>query len=352
MIVFDVEADNLLEDATKIHCLSYTADGSSPTTLFKYDDMRKLLLSQQGLIGHNIIGYDIPLLEKLLGIKIKARLFDTLPMSWVLNYNRPKHGLDSFGEDFGIPKPVIDDWHNLTQEEYAHRCSEDVRINWALWCNLLKRFKFIYNDNILLDKFFRYLEFKMRCASSAERVGWRLDKALAESSIATLVEQQVSRVEELKTVMPRRKVMAIKRKPKVCFKKDGTPSSHGQKWFDLLSEHNLPNHHDDPISVVKGWEEPNPNSPDQVKEWLFSMGWEPCTFDYKKNEDDSDRLVPQVRKDGELTPSVKVLIDKNPTVEVLDGLTVIQHRKSTFEGMLDSQAVSYTHLTLPTNREV
>ena len=110
MIVFDVEADNLLEDATKIHCLSYTADGSSPVTLFKYDDMRKLLLSQQGLIGHNIIGYDIPLLEKLLGIKIKARLFDTLPMSWVLNYNRPKHGLDSFGEDFGIPKPVIDDW--------------------------------------------------------------------------------------------------------------------------------------------------------------------------------------------------------------------------------------------------
>ena len=123
MIVFDVEADNLLEDATRIHCLSYTADGSSPVTLFKYDDMRKLLLSQKGLIGHNIIGYDVPLLEKLLGIRIRARLFDTLPMSWVLNYNRAKHGLDSFGEDFGIPKPVIDDWQNLTQEEYAHRCS-------------------------------------------------------------------------------------------------------------------------------------------------------------------------------------------------------------------------------------
>ena len=96
MILFDVEADNLLEDATKIHCLSYTTDGSDYTTLFDYDEMRELVLSQRGLIGHNIIRYDIPLLEKILDIKITARLFDTLPMSWVLNYNRPRHGLESF----------------------------------------------------------------------------------------------------------------------------------------------------------------------------------------------------------------------------------------------------------------
>ena len=107
MIVFDVEADGLLDDATKIHCLSYTSDGQAINTLFDYDQMRDLLLSQSGLIGHNIIRYDVPLLEKILGIKIKSRLFDTLPMSWVLNYNRPKHGLESFGEDFGIPLSLI-----------------------------------------------------------------------------------------------------------------------------------------------------------------------------------------------------------------------------------------------------
>jgi putative heme iron utilization protein len=36
MIVFDVEADNLLDDATKIHCLSYTSDGENYKTLFDY----------------------------------------------------------------------------------------------------------------------------------------------------------------------------------------------------------------------------------------------------------------------------------------------------------------------------
>jgi len=145
MIVFDVEADNLLDDATKIHCLSYTSDGVNYDTLFDYNDMRDLVMSQAGLIGHNIVRYDAPLLEKILGIKLEARLFDTLPMSWVLNYTRAgnKHNLDAFGEDFGIPKPKINDWINLTQEEYAHRCTEDVKINWLLWQDLLKRFMII-----------------------------------------------------------------------------------------------------------------------------------------------------------------------------------------------------------------
>ena len=60
-IVFDVEANGLLDDATKIHCLSYTTDGVTYDTLFDYDGMKDLLLNQQGLIGHNIIRYDIPL---------------------------------------------------------------------------------------------------------------------------------------------------------------------------------------------------------------------------------------------------------------------------------------------------
>ena len=207
MILFDVEADNLLEDATKIHCLSYTTNGSDYTTLFDYDEMRELVLSQPGLIGHNIIRYDIPLLEKILDIKITARLFDTLPMSWVLNYNRSRHGLETFGEDFSIPKPQITDWSNLSKEEYAHRCTEDVRINWQLWCNLLKRFIFIYKDKSELDRFFRYLQFKMDCAREAEQQGWKLNVKKAEDYMQKLTDLQDQKVQELTEVMPLRKVM-------------------------------------------------------------------------------------------------------------------------------------------------
>jgi len=342
MIVFDVEADNLLDDATKIHCLSYTSDGKNYNTLFDYQDMRDLILAQNGLIGHNIVRYDAPLLEKILGIKIQARLFDTLPMSWVLNYNRPKHGLESFGEDFGVPKPVIDDWQNLTREEYAHRCTEDVKINWLLWQDLLKRFMFIYKDKKALDKFFRYLEFKMDCAATAEQVGWKLDVGLAQRCVADLTQQQSDKVAELVSVMPKRKITAIKRKPKVCFKKDGSVSSMGEKWFELLDEHKLPRHYDGEVTVIKRWDEPNPNSSDQVKDWLYSLGWEPCTFKYNKNkETGEEKKVPQVRKDGELTESVRLLIDNNPSVAVLEGLTIIQHRLSIFQGFLECERHGY-----------
>ena len=337
MIVFDVEADNLLDDATKIHCLSYTSDGSTYKTLYDYNEMRELVLSQRGLIGHNIIRYDVPLLEKLLGIKVTASLFDTLPMSWVLNYNRPRHGLESFGEEFGIPKPEITDWTNLSQEEYAHRCTEDVKINWQLWYNLLNRFMFLYNkDKTELNRFFRYLHFKMDCAREAEQQGWKLDVHKADSTMQKLTGLQDKKIEELISVMPMRKIMSIKTKPKVFRKKDDKLSANGRRWLDLLEENGLPSSYNGEVSVVKGVEEANPMSSDQVKDWLTGLGWKPCTF-----KEGSNGPVPQVRKGGELTASVRLLIDNNPTVEVLDGLTVLQHRLSIFKGFLECQRDGY-----------
>ena len=142
--------------------------------------------------------------------------------------------------------------------------------------------------------------------------------------------------------MPKRRLTTIKRRPKVCFKKDGSPSSHGVRWFALLDEHKLPYHYNDDLVVTKGWEEPNPNSTDQVKDWLTSLGWEPCTFKYDKNkETNKERKIPQVRKDGELTDSVKLLIKDNPIVEVLEGLTVMQHRLKIFEAFIECERNGY-----------
>ena len=342
MIVFDVEADNLLDDATKIHCLSYTSDGNNYETLFDYQDMRDLVLSQKGLIGHNIIRYDVPLLEKILGININARLFDTLPMSWVINYNRSKHGLESFGEDFGIPKPVIDDWQNLTREEYAHRCTEDVKINWHLWQDLLKRFLFIYEDDKEeLNKFFRYLEFKMDCAATAEQIGWKLDIQLAQKCHDDLTELLDAKQAELAEVMPKVKVTTRKTKPKVCFKKDGSLSSHGERWFALLKEHGLPPHHDGDVEFVKSWDDPNPKSNPQIKDWLFSLGWEPCTFKFIKEDGGTERQVPQVRFDNELTKSVQLLAESNPAVKVLEDFSMLQHRLGIFKGFLETERNGY-----------
>jgi hypothetical protein len=336
-MIFDVETDGLLEEATKVHCLSYTQDGENYHTLFDEQEIKDWIESQKILIGHNIVRYDIPVLERILNVNIKAKLYDTLPMSWVINVDRSSHGLDSFGEDFGIPKPKIDDWENLTPEEYAHRCTEDVKINWCLWQDLIKRFKFVYGkDKANMDRFLQYLTFKMKCAATAEQVKWKLDVDLAQKCFDDLEQQQEEKVEQLKAHMPMVPKYKMQNPPKSIYKKDGTPSAVGQRWLDLLMENQLPSDHNEPVQVLSGMEAPNPNSVPQVKDWLFSLGWEPCTYKYDKDSDGKEKKIPQIRHEGELTQSVLNLVDKHPGVAVLDGLTICQHRKSIFSGYLES----------------
>lgn len=338
MAVFDLECDGLYDEATKIHVLSWTTDGENFQSTHNYNEMRNFFDNNKVLIGHNIVRFDLRIISKILGVDTsKHKVYDTLPLCWYLDHDKLKHGLEYYGEDYGIPKPVITDWNSLTPMEYAHRCEEDVKINWRLWQEKIKELRFLYKDRKEMDRFLQYLTFKMRCAAEQEEVGIRLDVDLVKSSIEKLKALQEEKYNELVQVMPPRKLYKKVSPPKNLFKKDGTPSAHGDRWFSTLDELGLDRTHTDEVSVFKGEEPANPGSSDQVKDWLYSLGWKPCTFDYKKNDDGTERSVPQVRKDGELTPSVKMLIEDNPAVEVLDGLTVIQHRLSIFEGMLDSQ---------------
>src|SRR5690554_2252894 len=105
-------------------------------TTDSYEQIKKQLEEADYLVGHNIIRFDIPALERILGIKIQAKLVDTLALSWFLYPNRPRHGLEWWGEEFGIPKPIITDGEWLgplegeSPEEFRskmfHRCEEDV----------------------------------------------------------------------------------------------------------------------------------------------------------------------------------------------------------------------------------
>ena len=82
MTIFDIETDGFLDKLTKIHVVSYkTPDMVEPVSMFDYDEMREFFLSQDTLIGHFIVGFDVPAIEKVLGITIKAKLIDTLSVS-------------------------------------------------------------------------------------------------------------------------------------------------------------------------------------------------------------------------------------------------------------------------------
>jgi len=60
--IFDIETDGLLENVSKIHCLSYRNYNSKELleakTLTKYSDIINFLSQSKLLIGHNIIKYE------------------------------------------------------------------------------------------------------------------------------------------------------------------------------------------------------------------------------------------------------------------------------------------------------
>lgn len=342
--VFDIETDGL--DPTLIHVVSWSDDMGQPKSTHDYEEMRSLFTDGVTLCGHNIIRYDIPAVEKILGIEVKSRLIDTLGLSWYLNYWKPKHGLAEYGVEYGVPKPKIDDWENLDKEEYRNRCEQDVRINQVLWKNLDYKLSKLYKETEDKDRLIDYLSFKLKCAATQEHLQWKLDVAKAVDYRDEWTELKSNKIELLADAMPRKVLTTVRNQPKVYHKKDGSISSKGQEWEDLCREQKQPPTTKS-LTVITGYERANPNSVDQVKDWLFSLGWTPRTFKFLRDKVTGEtRELEQVRKDSDLCDSVKELSDVEPAINLLDGLSVLTHRIGVISGMIDKQKDGYVKASI------
>lgn len=355
--VVDIEANGLYDEpdesqnATKLHCLCWHNLDTNETGSITSDQETIEFLFQEDLtlVGHKIITYDVPLLEKLLNIKIQARLVDTLILSWYLYPTRVKHGLEEWGEDLGVAKPKVVDWHNEPVEVYVHRCTEDVKINLKLFKLIIEYLNKIY-DNSGLDvaRIINYLSYKGDCAIEQLNVKLRLDIEKTKQNLEILRQKKEEKRVILAKIMPKHKLYKIRSRPKIPFKKDGDMSVHGESWFNLLKELGLPDHHLGAIKVVHKEEGGNPNSHPQLKEWLFSLGWIPQTFKYEKVESDGEdytsmnknttRAIPQLAADdnsGNLCQSVIDLIEIVPELEHLDSYFILNHRIGILKGFLE-----------------
>jgi len=343
--VFDIETDGL--DSTKIHVISWMDDQGNVQHTHDYVAMRIFLEEAPILIGHNIVRFDIPAVEKVLGVRISAKLVDTLALSWYLNHSRSlgDHNLASYGEEYGVPKPKVEDWVGLTPEEYAHRCNEDVKINARLWRDLDIKLKKLYPDEDEKWRFTDYLTFKLQCAAEQEALQWKLDVTKAKGHLAEWEAMKAEKIEQLADAMPKRVLTKVQQRPKVMYKKDGELSSHGERFEELRKEYKQPEGVQSFV-VKTGEERANPNSPPQVKDWLYSIGWNPSTFKFERGSDGEEKQIPQVRKDGELCPSVRRLASADPAVVILDGLSVLSHRISVLKGMVDSERDGYVQATI------
>ena len=410
--VADLESDGLLREATKIHVLCcQMADGKSVSIRGSDHERIKAFFqyhidNEVPVVFHNGTTFDVVLVEKLLGIDLsKLMLIDTLALSWYLNFNRMKHGLGTFHEDYGIEKPAVDDWENLTYEEYEHRCKEDVRINVALWNDLKDRLVDMYtiaqseidagsvggkrmseDEEIYIDQFvggsvdeaidrlLTFLMFKMDCARLQEDTGWEVDVELLETSIEQLTKEGAEAKAELESVMPIVPKYSDRKAPAKPFKKNGELSASGVAWEEIkkLIEQDAKDEFGHPmvkrsekdgvVKLLTSYDQPNGNSPEQIKAFLYSKGWVPQTFKYERDEEafnkwvaskpreganhnawnvwkesrPEDRAIPQITVAGdegkELCPSLEELAEEVPEIRVYAKYCVLKHRLGVLNG--------------------
>ena len=184
IFLFDIEADGFLEESTQVWCLSYTKlDDSSKggldleiKTLAKdmltTENIKEAISDCTHISGHNIIGYDLPMLAKYFPDLDLSRLeiIDTLVLSKLMYPDRPlprgcptsikipgtnrsrvirSHGLEAWGYRVSVSKPEIHQWTEFTPE-IIKRCEEDVSINTKTLFALLKEMKVQIRDILKL----------------------------------------------------------------------------------------------------------------------------------------------------------------------------------------------------------
>ena len=328
--IFDAELNSLLRDVNKIHCLSFETyegfDLIKKGTLYTAEEIEAYFNEEKLLVGHNVVLYDIPALEKVFNCNIVNKLWCTLGISFALFPIQKKHGLELWGTRYGYPKVEIkaEEWETLSREKATERCERDVEINRLLFHDQMKYLFEIYdNDEDQVIRYIDYLTWKMDCLKDQEEQGIPIDIDSIESTLSRLEPEVQGKIDSLASIMPQ---VIVKSMPKKMFKKDLTISVLGLKWLNRLEEEGLP---EDTVHI---YEIGNPISHVQLKKWLFQLGWNPVTF----KENDKGVMIPQVSlAHGQgICQSIKDLYTIEPDLMDLEGLYMLKHRQGVMNGYI------------------
>lgn len=347
----DIETTGLLaqmkkQDAPRLHNIGYIDMQTKEETVIEWTDRKSIqafLDTGPTLVMHNGATFDFEAL-RFLGYDVsKCTLIDTLFISWYLEPRRPKHGLEGYGEDFGVPKPVIEDWENQTQEEYNHRVIEDCKIQARLWEKQYNELLQIYRTPAEVRRFVEYLMTKARQQVIQQRTRWKLNIGKAEAFKAKLEPMIAEKLQALEASMPKIPEYTVQTRPAKCHKLNGQLTALGAKWKAVCDANGLDWKDPDlAIKRLKGYKEPNANSHVQLKDWLFSLGWVPQTFKFDRNKETGEtRQIPQIttkdeNDNPEICQSLHDLAEQHPGkgIEHLIGLGVYKHRLSVVNGFL------------------
>ena len=274
--VFDIEADNLADDVTKVHCMAFSIDGGEPVCYTDIGKCLEILDSSDTLIGHNIIGYDFVVLRKLFHWRPLEyqKIVDTLQLSQLVwpdiikkdtalkDFPKKywgKYSLRSFGYRMDMHKGDVESF-SFYSEEMGEYCKQDVRITSQLYQMALK-----------LNASAAAAQLEMDFAQLAQNMhenGIAFNQKKAYELLDTLEAVKRGCLDHVSSLVP----------PSVREMK--TP----EYWLDTMTGVKYPTKTAAPLAAHADLKRGpnrtkvtpfNPNSRQQVAKYLISQGWKP-----------------------------------------------------------------------------
>lgn len=227
-LIFDIETNGLLKELTKVHCLVVRNYDTGETFDFADQPNHKpiseglaLLSTADMLIGHNIIRFDLPALEKVYGWKPKAGcvLRDTMVEAYVIwsdikqdDFRRQKtnpkfpsamignQSLASWGHRLGILKGEFDGPWDMWSPTMHSYMLQDSKVTDALAHHIEKFIdtgKRQTPQSVLdVEHIFAWLMFQQ------EQMGFPFNRKGAEALYATISAKRAIIEQELLTAFP------------------------------------------------------------------------------------------------------------------------------------------------------
>lgn len=308
-VVFDIEA-NGLENPTKVWLIVCKDIDTNEYHIFRKvsDDVaereRFIRFSEacELWIGHNILGYDIPVLVDLLSLAIPvSKCLDTLIVSKLVDYSRAGHSIEDYGVEFGIEKGKFTDFSAYSQamEDY---CIRDVDICHNVYS---KYIKYINNSerrrSIRLEHEFQLVVNDLH----ANGFAFNVKKA---SELLGKVEAELAVLDkDILDAFPPREVLVREFTPKATkfgtISKTSVPRLLWERMGDFEIGQTYRQTRKEPF---------NPSSHKQIIAVLSEAGWKPVdkTKTHIDAERERNKLNREARRNSSLDIKVKELDNK------------------------------------------
>ena len=324
--IFDIEANGFLYDVNKVWCLVFKDVDTEEVYSYYLDNIEsglKKLAKADVLIGHNIVGYDLPVLKKLYDFEFKGQAWDTLVGSRLAYSRLNKHSLDSWGQRFVQRRWVSSGKLNYEggfdnfSDEMLEYCQQDVEVNYVLYKKVLKKAIDFTADYVRLEH--DILEIQTR----SEQYGVSFDYESAMKYASDIDAEMDSIKEQVEETLGYHTF-----EKEHILKKDGKPNHHAVNLLESMKrqfpkfKHKISIDKPNNRSLIKVYEKITLDTKKLLLAKLDELGWQCSWF--------TDKGSPQMTRQGNVEPNLSSI----PGMEGADlgKYYVLKHRKSIIDG--------------------